>query len=67
MSLAENEIIFPILTPALGYTMVYVQKVNNRTPKIHKIKKKATNKGLQINQAISVDMQYYKGIAILIS
>ena len=48
----------------VALAMLYVKKVNNRRSNIHKIEENTSSKNLQINQSVSVDMQYYKGIRI---
>ena len=66
-SLANYEILFPVDIPALGYTAVYLHKVEkNHRKKIHKVKKMKTKahekpRSLEVSPSIDVKMQYYKG------
>lgn len=61
-SLAQHELIFPVNVPALGYTMMYIQKAE---PKVHidvsTIETLEEHMSFDVLSSIHVDMQYYTG------
>ena len=62
MSLAQFELIFPVNVPALGYTMVYVQKAGTMDHvDVRKIESLEDKSAFDVLSSIHVDMQYYTG------
>ena len=62
VSLAQFELIFPVTVPALGYTMVYVQKEGTMDHiDVRKIESLEDQPSFDVLSSIHVDMQYYTG------
>ena len=62
MSLAQHELIFPVTVPALGYTMVYLQKEGTMdSVDVRKIESLEDQPAFDVLSSIHVDMQYYTG------
>ena len=63
-SLAEHELIFSVLCPPLGYTIVYVEKSQTKNSEIQiQTVQNLDNASqtLQILQNVTVSMEYYTG------
>ena len=62
VSLAQYELIFPVTVPALGYTMVYLQKEGTMDSiDVRKIESLEDQPAFDVLSSIHVDMQYYTG------
>ena len=62
VSLAQYELIFPVTVPALGYTMVYLQKEGTMEHiDVRKIESLEDQQSFDVLSSTHVDMQYYTG------